>query len=140
MKRVIVTGGAGFIGSAFIWKLNQEGIDDILVVDSLGTGEKWKNLTGLRYSDYLYKSAFLQQVTTDTLSFAPEAIVHMGACSSTTERDADYLMENNYRFTRTLAVWAAARKYAFSTRAARQPTGAVKQVFPTKSGSPDFHL
>ncbi len=104
---------AGFIGSAFIWKLNREGIDDIFVVDSLGAGEKWKNLSALCYSQYLHKSALLRQVTTNTLSFAPDAIVHMGACSSTTERDADYLMENNYRFTRTLAEWAVARQIRF---------------------------
>lgn len=94
---------AGFIGSAFIWKLHREGIDDIFVVDSLGAGEKWKNLSALCYSQYLHKSALLRQVTTNTLSFAPDAIVHMGACSSTTERDADYLMENNYHLTKTLA-------------------------------------
>jgi len=109
MRRVIVTGGAGFIGSAFIWKLNREGIDDILVVDSLGTGEKWRNLSRLRFADYVHKSPFLQQITTDTLHFAPEAIVHMGACSSTTERNADYLIANNYHYTRSLAEWAAAR-------------------------------
>jgi ADP-L-glycero-D-manno-heptose 6-epimerase len=113
MKRVIVTGGAGFIGSAFIWKLNREGIEDILVVDSLGVGEKWRNLSRLRFADYLHKSSFLQQITTDTMRFAPEAVVHMGACSSTTERNADYLMANNYQFTRSLAEWAAARGLRF---------------------------
>ena len=113
MKRVIVTGGAGFIGSAFIWKLNREGIDDILVVDALGDGEKWKNLAGLNFSDYLHKSAFLDRITMDTLDFAPEAVVHMGACSSTTECNADYLMTNNYHFTQTLAQWAVARDIRF---------------------------
>ncbi len=110
---IILTGGAGFIGSAFVWKLNMEGIDDILVVDDLGTSEKWKNLTGLRYSDYLHKDVFLRSVTAGTLEYAPDAIVHMGACSSTIERDAGYLMENNYRFTRILAEWAASRKIRF---------------------------
>jgi ADP-L-glycero-D-manno-heptose 6-epimerase len=125
MRQVIVTGGPGFIGSAFVWKLNREGIDDILVVDSLGTGEKWKNLSGLRYSDYLHKSVFLQQVTTDTLNFDPQAIVHMGACSSTTEGNADYLMENNYRFTRLLAEWAAARgiRFLYASSAATYGNG-----------------
>ncbi len=113
MKKVIVTGGAGFIGSAFVWKLNLEGIDDILVVDDLGNGEKWKNLAGLRYSDYLHKDVFLRSLTAGGLEYAPDAIIHMGACSSTTERNADYLMENNYRFSRTLTEWAVSRKVRF---------------------------
>ncbi|MEN6440399.1 MAG: ADP-glyceromanno-heptose 6-epimerase [Syntrophobacter sp.] len=127
MKQIIVTGGAGFIGSAFIWKLNQEGIKDILVVDSLSTTEKWRNLIGLDYSDYLEKSAFLRQVTTATLSFNPDAVVHMGACSSTTERDADYLMENNYRYTRILAEWAVARniRFLYASSAATYGDGAT---------------
>ena len=125
MKRIIVTGGAGFIGSAFVWKLNCEGIDDILVVDSLGNGEKWKNLVGLRYSDYLHKSIFLRKITSDSLFFEPEAIVHMGACSSTTERDADYLMENNYRYTRILAEWAVQRgiRFLYASSAATYGNG-----------------
>lgn len=113
MQRVIVTGGAGFIGSAVVWKLNQEGIEDVLLVDALRTGEKWKNLVGLRYTDFLHKEAFLRQVETDTLTFTPDAVVHLGACSATTERDADYLMENNFHYTRTLAEWCAARGVRF---------------------------
>jgi ADP-L-glycero-D-manno-heptose 6-epimerase len=110
---VIVTGGAGFIGSAFVWKLNREGVEDILVVDDLGSSEKWKNLVGLRYSDYLHKDVFLRGVASGSLKYGPDAVVHMGACSATTERDTDYLMENNYRFTQTLARWAVARKVRF---------------------------
>jgi len=113
MKKVIVTGGAGFIGSAFVWKLNQEGIDDILIVDDLSVGDEWKNLRGLRFADYLHKDVFLKSVLSDTLEYAPRAIVHMGACSSTTERNADYLMENNYRYTCILARWAVRRNIRF---------------------------
>ena len=108
MKRVIVTGGASFIGSAFVWKLNREGIEDVLVLDQLRDGDKWKNFVGLKYGDTLQKDVFLRQLLDGSLAFLPDAVVHMGACSSTTERDADYLMENNFRFTRTLAEWAVA--------------------------------
>jgi ADP-L-glycero-D-manno-heptose 6-epimerase len=72
MKKIIVMGGAGFIGSAFVWKLNLEEIDDILVVDDLGNGEKWKNPAGLRHSDYLHKDVSLRSVTAHSLEYAPQ--------------------------------------------------------------------
>src|SRR5512133_1438577 len=103
---IVVTGGAGFIGSAFVAKLNDEGIDDIVVVDELGTDDKWRNLVKRRYDDYLDKEAFLAMVADDCVPFPVEAVVHMGACSSTTERDAGYLMENNYHYSCSLAEWA----------------------------------
>ena len=59
---IIVTGGAGFIGSAFVWKLNQEGVEDIMIVDRLGTTDKWKNLVNLRFEDYIYKDDFFQMI------------------------------------------------------------------------------
>ncbi len=125
MRRVIVIGGAGFIGSGFIWKLNREGIDDILVVDSLGTGEKWRNLVKLRYTDYVHKRTFLQQIMANRVPFAPDAVIHMGACSATTERNANYLMANNFQFTRNLAEWAAARgiRFLYASSAATYGNG-----------------
>lgn len=108
----IVTGGAGFIGSALVWKLNQEGIDDILVVDNLGFGEKWKNLANRNFADYLHKTTFLQLLDKGGLGDV-DAILHMGACSSTTEQDAEYLMENNYRYTKILAEYCLERQIRF---------------------------
>ncbi len=93
---IIITGGAGFIGSAFVWKLNQEGIDDIVIVDQLGADDTWKNLVNRRFIDYIHKDDFLEMIDTDMVPFEVDAIIHMGACSSTTERDADYLWHNNY--------------------------------------------
>jgi ADP-L-glycero-D-manno-heptose 6-epimerase len=101
----IVTGGAGFIGSAMVWKLNQMGIENIVVVDNLGHGEKWKNLVNRGYADYLHKETFLELVAHDELPWDVQAVVHMGACSSTTETDAEFLMENNYRYSRILCAW-----------------------------------
>lgn len=103
---IIVTGGAGFIGSAFVWKLNQEGIDDIIIVDRLGTSEKWKNLVNLRFVNYIHKDDFHEMIYNDTVRFDVDAIIHMGACSSTTERNADYLWQNNHVYTGLLAEWA----------------------------------
>lgn len=108
---IIVTGGAGFIGSALIWKLNQMGEDNILVVDHLGQTEKWKNLCALHFNDYLEKADFLQRLKAGSFHQASiKAIFHLGACSSTTETDATYLIENNYEYSKQLAEFAVARK------------------------------
>jgi ADP-L-glycero-D-manno-heptose 6-epimerase len=113
MKKVVVTGGAGFIGSMVVHKLNNEGIDDIIIVDALADSEKWQNLVGLHYNDYMHKKDFIFKISTDTLNFVPQAVVHMGACSQTTMCDADFLMENNYRYTQTLAHWTVGRGIRF---------------------------
>lgn len=102
---IVVTGGAGFIGSAFVARLNDEGIRDIIIVDSLGSSEKWKNLRGLSFEDVIHKETFLAHVKAGTAPSA-RAIVHMGACSATTETRYDYLLENNFHYSRTLAEWA----------------------------------
>ena len=104
---VVVTGGAGLIGSAIVWALNLRGIDDIYIVDRLDTTEKWKNLVPLRYRDYVDADEFETRVLQRPASFANVTTVfHMGACSSTTETDAAYLMRNNYEYTKHLAHWS----------------------------------
>jgi ADP-L-glycero-D-manno-heptose 6-epimerase len=110
---IIVTGGAGFIGSAFVWKLNQEGIEDIIIIDRLGTSDKWKNLVNLHFADYIHRDDFIRMIGENELPFEVSAIVHMGACSSTTERDADYLWSNNFLYTKTLAEWSIKRGIRF---------------------------
>ncbi len=110
---IVVTGGAGFIGSAFVWRLNQLGEENIIIVDSLGTSEKWKNLVGLKFVDVIHKNDFIERVREENVPFDVEAIIHMGACSSTTEKNADYLLENNYRYTMDLAKYSLPRKARF---------------------------
>ncbi len=102
----IVTGGAGFIGSAMVWQLNEQGIDDILVVDNLSSTEKWKNLVNRRYRAYLHRDDFIQQVLRDKAPTQIEAVIHLGACSSTTERDADFLMRNNLHYSQIVCRYA----------------------------------
>jgi ADP-L-glycero-D-manno-heptose 6-epimerase len=104
MNRYIVTGGAGFIGSNIVAALNARGEDAILVVDELGKDEKWRNLVGLRYEDYWERDHFRHAVQHDALGKV-SAVLHMGACSSTTETDASFLAENNYGYTRDLCEW-----------------------------------
>ncbi|MCO5044264.1 MAG: ADP-glyceromanno-heptose 6-epimerase [Kiritimatiellae bacterium] len=105
MSKYIVTGGAGFIGSNIVAALNARGEDDILVVDILGKDEKWKNLVGLKFADYMEGDAFRLAVQQDALGKV-SAVFHMGACSATTEKDASYLVDNNYRLTRELCEWS----------------------------------
>lgn len=101
----IVTGGAGFIGSAMVWKLNQLGITNIIVVDELGSTEKWKNLVGLKYHDYIHKTEFIENLQHNKFPKF-ESIIHLGAISATTECDADLLMQNNVRYSQQLALYA----------------------------------
>ncbi len=110
---IIVTGGAGFIGSAIIAKLNARDISDILVVDELGSDEKWKNLRNLSFSDYVEKNDFLEMVLENRICPPIETIFHMGACSSTTETNASYLVKNNYEYTKLLAQWATGSNIRF---------------------------
>ena len=84
---IIITGGAGFIGSAMVWELNQQGFRDIVVVDNLASTNKWRNLVGLAYHRYIQKDKFLDLLNTRYMEGRIEAVVHLGACSATTEAD-----------------------------------------------------
>ena len=106
---IIITGGAGFIGSAMLWELNRKGCRDIIVVDALGstaTG-KWKNLSGLRFADFTPREQFLQLLEKGSFGKV-SAIIHMGAISATTETDADLLIERNFSFSKSVASYCMA--------------------------------
>lgn len=123
----IVTGGAGLIGSAIVWGLNKLGIEDILLVDHLGTSEKWKNLRALKFSDYIEKDVFRKLIADNKISSQTDAIIHMGACSSTTETDASYLMDNNFSYSKELALFSAQHniKFIYASSAATYGDGSM---------------
>jgi len=126
MAKFIVTGGAGFIGRNIVAALNERGEEDILIVDNLGKSEKWKNLLGLRYADYQDKDQLRAAVQYDHLAEV-DAVFHMGACSSTTETDAGYLVDNNYRYTRELCEWCLEHgvRFIYASSAATYGDGSL---------------
>jgi len=100
-KSIVVTGAAGFIGRNVVAELNARGYDNLVLVDTLGHDDKWRNLLGLDYEDLIDPDEFLTSVEKGRITEL-DALIHLGACSSTTERDADFLLQNNYHYTRTL--------------------------------------
>ncbi|HPI18859.1 MAG TPA: ADP-glyceromanno-heptose 6-epimerase [Candidatus Kapabacteria bacterium] len=123
---IIVTGGAGFIGSCFVKKLNDEGIKDIIIVDHLGNSEKWKNLVNKKYFDYIDKHVFIELLESGRLDeLSIEAIFHFGACSVTTEKDADYMMDNNFQYSKILAMYSTEHniKFIYASSAATYGAG-----------------
>ncbi|MCL4130476.1 UNVERIFIED_CONTAM: hypothetical protein GTU68_045089 [Idotea baltica] len=122
---IVVTGGAGFIGSNLVKSLNEKGLSDIIVVDSLRQTEKWKNLVGKQIAQYYDKAEFLELIENSSFANEISAIAHLGACSSTTELDAAYMMENNYRYSQRLALVAAKHgvRFVYASSAATYGDG-----------------
>lgn len=125
-QRILVTGGAGFIGSALVWELNRRGCENIVVADFLGTSEKWRNLTPLRYEDYLEADDLRPRLQSGALGKF-DMVLHLGACSATTERDATYLARNNFEFTKDMAAWSLANdaRFVYASSAATYGDGSA---------------
>jgi ADP-L-glycero-D-manno-heptose 6-epimerase len=125
--RILVTGGAGFIGSALVWALNQRGHTDIVVADFLGTDEKWRNLVPLKFADYVEADSLRRHLAANPAAFGKfSAVFHLGACSATTEKNAGYLIDNNYNVTKELAAWSLEHgaRFIYASSAATYGDGA----------------
>lgn len=105
MNYYVVTGAAGFIGSKIVEALNRRGIDEIFAVDGLSEGGNAKNLFALAIKDYMDKREFLTRLSSGSFDGAVEAVLHQGACTNTMETNGQYLMENNYAYSKALLEW-----------------------------------
>jgi ADP-L-glycero-D-manno-heptose 6-epimerase len=122
---ILVTGGAGFLGSALVAALNARGHDRILVADVLDRSEKWRNLVPLKFDDYLEADEVREAVERGALNHV-RTVFHLGACSSTTETDAGYLYRNNVQYSKALADWAARRQLRFVYASSAATYGAME--------------
>lgn len=109
----ILTGGAGFVGSNLLKRLNAEGVRDILIVDNLKNADKYRNLVGAEFSDYVGKADFLDLLEDGALDGDIDAVYHQGACTDTLEYDGEYMMRNNYDFSKALLHFAIDARVPF---------------------------
>lgn len=131
---IVVTGGAGFIGSNLIRALNERGERDILLVDHLANGRKMHNIADLDIADYMDKAEFLEKIGVAHFFDGVRAVFHQGACSATTEWDGRFVMANNYDYSKRLLHWCMARNIAFMYASSASVYGDGKQGFRVERG------
>lgn len=125
---IVVTGGAGFIGSCVVRTLNESGRDDIVIVDNIASTEKWTNLRNKKFVEYVHKNAFLTKLESGDFGKI-DAIIHLGACSSTTEKNFDYLWQNNVEYTKKLWTYCSKKDIQFIYASSAATYGDGEQGF-----------
>ena len=127
---IIVTGGAGFIGSNIVKELNRRGRTDILIVDDLKDGQNYKNLRGLEFIDYQHKDDFLQSIEDDDFDGSDiDAVFHEGACSDTMEYDVNYMMKVNYEYSKSVLHFCLQHRIPFLYASSASTYGSGKHGF-----------
>lgn len=126
---IIVTGGAGFVGSCMVRTLNDHGINDIVIVDNIASTDKWMNMRNKKYIKYVNKNEFLAELSSYE---NVEAIIHMGAQSATTEKNFDYLWNNNFEYTKALWNYCAEKQISFLYASSAATYGDGDQGFDDK--------
>ena len=131
-KKILLTGGAGFIGSCILRTLNDCGIDEVVVSDNIGRTEKWKNLLNKRYIEYIHKGELENRIKNGTFGNV-DVVIHMGACSNTTEKDFDYLWNNNVNYSKMLWKYCADNNIPFIYASSAATYGDGKKGFCDKN-------
>lgn len=127
---IIVTGGAGFIGSNIVKELNRQGRTDILIVDDLKDGQNYKNMRGLQFIDYQHKDDFLQNIEEDAFDGTDiDAVFHEGACSDTMEYDVNYMMKVNYEYSKSILHFCMEHRIPFMYASSASTYGSGKNGF-----------
>jgi len=135
---IIVTGGAGFIGSNIVKTLNQQGMNNILVVDDLTDGTKFKNISDCDILDYMDKDEFIKHVANNQFSTQIDGVFHQGACSATTEWDGRFMMQNNYEYSKVLLHFCLSRQIPFIYASSASVYGAGTQFKEARENEKTF--